>query len=192
MGDDIKFEPFFISKLEYLKSELFEMKAESWDLVFLGRKILHNSEEPWLEGSDQLVRVDYTYWTLSYVLTLRGAKLLLAGNPLGKMVPVDEYLPIMYNRHPNSTWSASFTSEKLKALSVHPLLVFPTHYTGEQGYFSDTEDASVISDLSVRGTESGEEDARKELDGDRSRGSAGVNSASASSCEGLADCRDEL
>ena len=189
--DDIKFEPFFISKLEYLKSELFEKVGESWDLVFLGRKILHNSEEPWVEGSDQLVHVDYTYWTLSYVLTLRGAKLLLAGDPLGKMVPVDEYLPIMYGRHPNSTWSASFPGEKLRALSVHPLLVFPTHYTGEQGYFSDTEDASVISD-SVTGTES-----RKELDGDtsRSRGLAGVSSnlgATPATCEGMADCRDEL
>jgi len=106
--DDIKFEPFFISKLEYLKSDLFEI-GESWDLVFLGRKILHNSEEPWLEGSDQLVRVDYTYWTLSYVLTLRGAKLLLAGEPLGKMVPVDEYLPIMYGRHPN-LWTSTCPS----------------------------------------------------------------------------------
>ena len=66
--DDIKFEPYFISKLEYLKSELFDLEG-SWDLVFLGRKILHNSEEPWLEGSEQLVKVDYTYWTLSYLLT---------------------------------------------------------------------------------------------------------------------------
>ena len=181
--DDIKFEPFFISKLDYLKRELFEL-GDSWDLVFLGRKILHNSEEPWLEGSDQLVRVDYTYWTLSYVLTLRGAKLLLAGEPLGKMVPVDEYLPIMYGRHPNSTWSAHFPTEKLRALSVHPLLVFPTHYTGEQGYFSDTEDASVISETVA------------ELDEEEvgSVGSAGVTSESrdASTCEGLNDCRDEL
>ena len=142
--DDIKFEPYFISKLEYLKSELFDLEG-SWDLVFLGRKILHNSEEPWLEGSEQLVKVDYTYWTLSYLLTLRGAKLLLAGEPLGKMVPVDEYLPIMYGRHPNSTWAQHFPSEKLRALSVHPLLVFPTHYTGEPGYISDTEDAGIIN-----------------------------------------------
>ena len=56
--------------------------------MYIGRKILHNSEEPWLEGSDQLVRVDYTYWTLAYILTLRGAAALLAAEPLDKMVPV--------------------------------------------------------------------------------------------------------
>ena len=186
--DDIKFEPYFISKLEYLKSELFDLEG-SWDLVFLGRKILHNSEEPWLEGSEQLVKVDYTYWTLSYLLTLRGAKLLLAGEPLGKMVPVDEYLPIMYGRHPNSTWAQHFPSEKLRALSVHPLLVFPTHYTGEQGYFSDTEDASIISE-SFSGA------ADSESEGERELGSSEMEAAEtkgANSCdEGFAECRDEL
>ena len=186
--DDIKFEPYFISKLEYLKSELFDLEG-SWDLVFLGRKILHNSEEPWLEGSEQLVKVDYTYWTLSYLLTLRGAKLLLAGEPLGKMVPVDEYLPIMYGRHPNSTWAQHFPSEKLRALSVHPLLVFPTHYTGEQGYFSDTEDASIISE-SFSGAADSESDGERELGSSEMEGgeTKGTNSCD----EGLAECRDEL
>ena len=186
--DDIKFEPYFISKLEYLKSELFDLEG-SWDLVFLGRKILHNSEEPWLEGSEQLVKVDYTYWTLSYLLTLRGAKLLLAGEPLGKMVPVDEYLPIMYGRHPNSTWAQHFPSEKLRALSVHPLLVFPTHYTGEQGYFSDTEDASIISE-SFSGAADSESEGERELGSSEMEGgeTKGTNSCD----EGLAECRDEL
>ena len=186
--DDIKFEPYFISKLEYLKSELFDLEG-SWDLVFLGRKILHNSEEPWLEGSEQLVKVDYTYWTLSYLLTLRGAKLLLAGDPLGKMVPVDEYLPIMYGRHPNSTWAQHFPSEKLRALSVHPLLVFPTHYTGEQGYFSDTEDASIISE-SFSGAADSESEGERELGSSEMEGG---ETKGANSCdEGLAECRDEL
>ena len=27
---------------------------------------------------------------------------------------------------------------------MHPLLVHPTHYTGEEGYISDTEDTQVI------------------------------------------------
>merc|ERR1719400_1763617 len=111
--------------------------------------------------------VDYTYWTLSYILTKTGAEKLLAADPLTKMVPVDEFIPIMYDRHPNHTWASYFPHKDLKALSVHPLLVFPTHYTGEQGYFSDTEDASVISDGGAAGRESGEE-ARKELDRDTS------------------------
>jgi hypothetical protein len=32
----------------------------------------------------------------------------------------------------------------LKAVSVSPRLIHPTHYTGEEGYISDTEDTTVI------------------------------------------------
>eukprot|EP00092_Neocalanus_flemingeri_P098726 GFUD01125898.1.p1 GENE.GFUD01125898.1~~GFUD01125898.1.p1 ORF type:complete len:476 (+),score=131.74 GFUD01125898.1:82-1428(+) len=142
--DDIRFEPYFGQKLEYLLEELRTI-PDRWDLVFLGRKILHNSDEPWLLTSSQLVKVDYTYWTLSYILTRKGAQKLLGANPRTKMVPVDEFLPIMYNRHPNETWKSYFPTRDLQALSVHPLLVFPTHFTGEEGYISDTEGTSTIN-----------------------------------------------
>jgi len=141
--DDIRFEPFFISKLENLLKEL-RLRRDDWDLVFLGRKRSKNAEEPWAEGSDQLVQVGYTYWTLAYILSGEGARKLLAGKPLDKMLPVDEYIPIMYNRHPNTTWANFFSPRNLKALSVEPLMVYPTHYTGEQGYISDTEGTSII------------------------------------------------
>jgi len=32
----------------------------------------------------------------------------------------------------------------IQGLSVEPLLVYPTHYTGEPGYISDTEGTSII------------------------------------------------
>ena len=66
--DDIRFEPYFQSKLDHLIRELDSIR-DQWDLVYIGRKILHNSHEDWLEGSDQLVHVDYTYWTLAYIIT---------------------------------------------------------------------------------------------------------------------------
>jgi len=141
--DDIRYEAFFKPKLNHLLEEL-ETIRDKWDLVYIGRKILHNSVEDWLKGSEQLVHVDYTYWTLAYILTKKGAEKLIAAEPLSKMLPVDEYLPIMYNRHPNETWSKYFHQRDLIALSVHPLLVHPTHYTGEIGYISDTEDTNII------------------------------------------------
>lgn len=47
-----------------------------------------------------LVEADYSYWTLGYVISLEGAQKLVGANPFGKMLPVDEFLPIMYNKHP--------------------------------------------------------------------------------------------
>ena len=32
------------------------------------------------------------------------------------MVPVDEFLPIMYGRHPNSSWAEQFPARDLLAL----------------------------------------------------------------------------
>ena len=109
LEDDIRFEAFFTQKLEYLMEEL-ESKLDQWDLVYIGRKILHNSEEDWVGDSEQLVYVDYTYWTLGYIISKSGVEKLLSAEPLGKMVPVDEFLPIMYNRHPNTTWAQHFSN----------------------------------------------------------------------------------
>lgn len=53
-----------------------------------------------VEDAETLVHVDYSYWTLCYAITLEGAKKLLDAHPLSQLVPVDEYIPIMFNKHP--------------------------------------------------------------------------------------------
>ena len=55
--------------------------------------------EEFVKGSSKIVYAKYSYWTLGYVIKLSGAKKLIAGNPLSKMVPVDEYIPIMFDDH---------------------------------------------------------------------------------------------
>jgi collagen beta-1,O-galactosyltransferase len=36
-------------------------------------------------------------------------------------------------------WAAQFEVRNLKALSASPYVLYPTHYIGDEGYFSDTE-----------------------------------------------------
>jgi len=67
---------------------------------YLGRKILRGSEEYQVKDTSTLVWPDYSYWTISYMLSYRGAWKLVQQNPLTKLVPVDEYLPIMFDKHP--------------------------------------------------------------------------------------------
>ncbi|KAF4522607.1 hypothetical protein B566_EDAN003588 [Ephemera danica] len=145
LEDDIRFEPFFRSKLVSLLNELQHLDID-WDLVYLGRKRLKDEDEPPVSGSRQLVWAGYSYWTLGYLLKQSGARKLLDAEPLSKLVPVDEFLPLLFNRHPHTAWKAFYPRRDLKALSVAPLLVFPTHYTGEPGYVSDTEDSNIIVD----------------------------------------------
>lgn len=61
------------------------------------------------------------------------------------MLPVDEFLPIMFDQHINTTWKSAFPVRNLVAWSAAPLIIFPTHYTGEPGYISDTEDSDLVS-----------------------------------------------
>ena len=41
-------------------------------------------------------------------------------------------------------WKDNFEPRDLVGLSAEPLLVYPTHYTGENNYISDTEDSEII------------------------------------------------
>lgn len=140
--DDIRFEPYFRSKVQAVMAEA---RTFDWDLIYFGRKRLSDANEPYVRGSNRLVHVDYSYWTLCYILTLHGARKLVDSEPLSKMVPVDEYLPIMFDKHPEPVWASYFPVRDLKAFSAHPLLVYPTHYTGEENYISDTEDSVVVN-----------------------------------------------
>lgn len=73
---------------------------ELFFLSYLGRKRLQEKEEEQVKGTDYLVWAGYSYWTLGYLLSSQGAKKLIAQDPLSTIIPVDEYLPILYDKHP--------------------------------------------------------------------------------------------
>ena len=67
---------------------------------YLGRKRLEYVVESAVQGTETLVKPGYSYWTLAYMLSKTGARKLLQGRPLSKMMAVDEYLCIMFDQHP--------------------------------------------------------------------------------------------
>ncbi|XP_076601630.1 procollagen galactosyltransferase 2-like [Chaetodon auriga] len=149
LEDDVRFEPRFGHRLVSIMENVQRVGLE-WDLIYVGRKRLQVKEpEYWVKGVSNLVHPDYSYWTLGYVLSLNGAKKLLQAKPLNKMLPVDEFLPVMFNKHPKDEYMQYFEQRDLTAFSVEPLLLFPTHYTGEPGYFSDTETSTIWDDEAV-------------------------------------------
>ncbi len=72
----------------------------------------------------------------------------------------------MYNIHlillHREEWKAHFWPRDLKAYSVNPLLVQPTHYIGDKLYFSDTETSNIWEDVHER--ENGKDDNEKKGD----------------------------
>ncbi|XP_058997482.1 inactive glycosyltransferase 25 family member 3 isoform X3 [Mustela lutreola] len=147
--DDVRFESNFRGRLEQLMEEV-EAEKLPWDLIYLGRKQVNPEEEAAVERLPHLVVAGYSYWTLAYVLSLAGARKLLASQPLRRMLPVDEFLPIMFDRHPNEQYKAHFWPRDLRAFSARPLLAAPTHYAGDAEWLSDTETSSPWDDDSGR------------------------------------------
>uniref|UniRef100_A0AAQ4PWL2 procollagen galactosyltransferase n=1 Tax=Gasterosteus aculeatus aculeatus TaxID=481459 RepID=A0AAQ4PWL2_GASAC len=148
--DDLRFEIFFKRRLMNLMREV-EDEGLDWDLIYIGRKRMQvDHPEKAVPNIHSLVEADYSYWTLGYMISLQGAEKLLKAEPLKRVLPVDEFLPIMYNKHPVPAYMEQFETRDLKAFSAEPLLVYPTHYTGDQGYISDTETSTVWDNDKVR------------------------------------------
>ncbi|XP_078459593.1 procollagen galactosyltransferase 1-like [Lampetra planeri] len=146
LEDDVRFEPFFRHRLERLIADVKSLNF-NWDLIYIGRKKMQiDTPERSVKGIRNLVWADYSYWTLAYAVSLQGARKLLAGEPLGRMLPVDEYLPVMFNKHPIEQYLEYFEPRDLRAFSAEPLLVYPTQYTGEANYVSDTETSTIWDD----------------------------------------------
>ncbi|XP_041705014.1 procollagen galactosyltransferase 2 isoform X1 [Coregonus clupeaformis] len=146
LEDDVRFEPRFKRRMMTIMEEVEKAQLD-WDLIYVGRKRMQvRQPERSVEGVNNLVEADYSYWTLGYALSAQGAKKLLAAQAFSKMLPVDEFLPVMFNKHPNSDFMSHFEPRDLKAFSVEPLLLYPTHYTGEPGYVSDTETSTIWDD----------------------------------------------
>ncbi|KAG5851277.1 hypothetical protein ANANG_G00091370 [Anguilla anguilla] len=149
LEDDVRFEPRFKKRLMAIV-ENAQLANLDWDLIYVGRKRMQvHQPERSVEGVNNLVEADYSYWTLGYALSLQGARKLLQARPFGRMLPVDEFLPVMFNKHPNEDYMSQFARRDLRAFSVEPLLLYPTHYTGEPGYVSDTETSTIWDDEAV-------------------------------------------
>jgi hypothetical protein len=88
----------------------------------VGRKKREHQSEAFIPGSILLTNVTYSHWALAYVLSLRGAQKLLKAEPLAKMIPVDEYIPIMYDQHPNQVWAQAFADRSLKVRKTGDLI----------------------------------------------------------------------
>ncbi|KRZ16371.1 Procollagen galactosyltransferase 1, partial [Trichinella zimbabwensis] len=162
--DDLRFTRAFRRQVGAVMAEL-DANVPDWDLVYLGRKRLNPDQDgPLVENCSFVSHVGYSYWTLAYALSRRicccfelnlnnccvcffissGAEKLVKAEPLKQLVPVDEYLPMMFNRHPEKRWMSRFERRDLKAYTAEPLLVYPVHYLGEEGYISDTENTGIV------------------------------------------------
>jgi GR25 family glycosyltransferase involved in LPS biosynthesis len=92
MEDDINFHEDFNKKLKEL---LLELKKIEWDFCFLDRKLMYG-EDIYIDKSVNLIKPGYSFWLNSYLINANGARKLINTNFLQRIIPVDEYVPMMY------------------------------------------------------------------------------------------------
>ena len=103
-----------------------------FDLIYLHRKPLNLSAEKSI--SDSVNICAKSYWTCAYAITLSCAKKLVNSSFLSNIIPVDEFLPIMYNCKVNQFEKLFESNEKITALAIKsPLLKLTSNA------FSDSE-----------------------------------------------------
>ena len=100
---DDQLKPYFIHNLHHI---LKEAESLDWDLLYLGRKRGPGAQDDIEKKvTERITTATYSYWTIGYILKGKAARVLIDERPLEKMVPVDEYLPIMYGAHKESRYS---------------------------------------------------------------------------------------
>uniref|UniRef100_G3PZE4 Cerebral endothelial cell adhesion molecule n=1 Tax=Gasterosteus aculeatus aculeatus TaxID=481459 RepID=G3PZE4_GASAC len=147
--DDVRFQANFKRRVLTLMEEVEQAELD-WDIIYFGRKQVNPGNEEAVENIHNLAVAGYSHWTLSYAVSLQGAQKLLNAEPLSKMLPVDEFLPIMYDKHPNEDYKSHFPNRNLQAFSTRPLVVQPCHYAGDAQWVSDTETSTLWDDDNVR------------------------------------------
>lgn len=66
---------------------------------------------------------------------------------------------------PRKDWAAHFPIRNLEVYSAYPLLINPTHYVGDQGWFSDTEPPKeVLEEIRQRKIRQEKEEAAKKME----------------------------
>uniref|UniRef100_A0A673YJR4 procollagen galactosyltransferase n=1 Tax=Salmo trutta TaxID=8032 RepID=A0A673YJR4_SALTR len=106
--------------------------------VFFKRRLMNLMSEVESQGLD---------WDLIYI----GRKRMQVDRPEKSVPNIHNLVEADY-----SYWTlvypslSHFEERNLKAFSAEPLLVFPTHYTGDAGYISDTETSVVWDNEKVR------------------------------------------
>jgi GR25 family glycosyltransferase involved in LPS biosynthesis len=120
LEDDVVFKDGFIKDLiEYMG----QLNKLDWEFVYFGRKPMRKNEE---HIDENICKAKFSWWTLSYGMTLSCAKKFISSNVINNILPSDEFIPIMFNGHENTEWCASFKdSEKVVGYAFVPRIIVP-------------------------------------------------------------------
>ena len=116
---------------------------KDYDLLYLGRKIFNDNEA---QINKDIVIPNFSYWTVGYMLSYIGAKKLMESGYNKKIIPVDEFLPIMYNKssileYNKNNFKAYATKEKIIKPEPNAFLVSETE---KSEFYTEVYDSFLL------------------------------------------------
>ena len=135
--DDADFEPILEHQLDKIDV------PKDYDLLYLGRKNFNDNEE---KINDNIVKPNFSYWTVAYMLSYIGAKKLIESDYNKQIIPVDEFLPIMYEKssilkYQTNNFMAYATKQKI--IKPEPN-AFETSETEKSEFYTEIYDSFLL------------------------------------------------
>lgn len=135
--DDAEFEPILEHQLDKIDV------PKDYDLLYLGRKNFNDNEE---KINDNIVKPNFSYWTVAYMLSYIGAKKLMESGYNKQIIPVDEFLPIMYEKssilkYKTNNFMAYATKHKI--IKPEPN-AFETSETEKSEFYTEIYDSFLL------------------------------------------------
>lgn len=97
---------------------LYEQQIQQYDILFLGYK--ENIPEKIKKIGDDLVIPRYPYWLSSYIITPKGASMLINATTPKNIIPADEFVPLMIGYdHSDSPWRLRSHSDWVQVMGKH-------------------------------------------------------------------------
>lgn len=147
LEDDVSFQHYFKYMAESALSEARSLLT-NFDLIYLDRHQPKSFDDgPAVKGSKYLKEAGFSLTARAYILTFSGARKLINANPLKKLIPVDEFLTVMSNKHPNEELKSHFSKKELKSFVIIPNIVTQLYERGHREWMSDTENSREIEDI---------------------------------------------
>jgi len=140
LEDDIDIPEKLSNSLDNIIDNL-NKEISNWELCYLSRKPINSEKENVNEFKD-FVKVDYSYWTCSYIINLKGMQKIINSNYHKNIIPADEILPILGNISPHKDYYKYYNiQEPLNIYSVKNMICYPEGNAFEK---SDTENSKII------------------------------------------------
>jgi GR25 family glycosyltransferase involved in LPS biosynthesis len=138
LEDDAVFLESYNEQLELIKKEANSL---SYDLFYLGRNDIGNN---WEMITEHICIPSYSYRTHAYIISKSLANILGETSYRYNLIPVDEYLPTLYCKHPRQDIRNMFDLKINTVFAAQPNLIFQTEDICKNNLDSDIENSPSV------------------------------------------------